>query len=202
MRRTKEAADQTRQEIIQAALNTFSQRGFNDTRLDDIACEAGITRGAIYWHFKNKADLYTRLVLESLSTYKLMLVEVSGNLDSPQKQLTQLNDLLLKDLGDNSPMLRLFWKQANSSDPIPTVLKDVHESMQTFILEWDYQIEKLIQTGQEDGSFRNDLAATDLLILYKAFIWGLLDVTINHPTPFDIRDKVQQLKEIMLNILT
>lgn len=57
MRRTKEEAQRTRRRIMAAALRTFSRRGIARTTLDDIAKAAGVTRGAIYWHFSGKRAL-------------------------------------------------------------------------------------------------------------------------------------------------
>lgn len=65
-RKTKEDAEVTRQNLLGAALKVFSRQGYAAARLEDIAEEAGVTRGAIYWHFKNKADLYNILVGETL----------------------------------------------------------------------------------------------------------------------------------------
>lgn len=65
-RKTKEDAEVTRQNLLSAALKVFSRQGYAAARLEDIAEEAGVTRGAIYWHFKNKADLYNILVGETL----------------------------------------------------------------------------------------------------------------------------------------
>ena len=58
MRRTKEDAEKTRLKIIEAALVLFSRNGFSNTTLAMIGTEAGYSRGPIYWHFKNKDDLY------------------------------------------------------------------------------------------------------------------------------------------------
>jgi TetR/AcrR family transcriptional regulator, acrAB operon repressor len=58
MRRTKEDAQQTRQRIITAARDVFARRGVSRTSLDQIARAAGVTRGAIYWHFANKTELF------------------------------------------------------------------------------------------------------------------------------------------------
>jgi TetR/AcrR family acrAB operon transcriptional repressor len=63
-RKTKEEAAATRQALLDAALVVFSQKGYAATRLEDVAAQANVTRGAIYWHFKNKADLYNTLTLE------------------------------------------------------------------------------------------------------------------------------------------
>lgn len=57
MRRTKEEAQRTRRNIMRAALNTFYRRGIARTTLEQVATAAGVTRGAIYWHFSNKRDL-------------------------------------------------------------------------------------------------------------------------------------------------
>lgn len=57
MRRTKQAAEQTRRRIMAAALRTFDRRGISRTTMEHIAAAAGVTRGAIYWHFTDKQAL-------------------------------------------------------------------------------------------------------------------------------------------------
>lgn len=65
VRRTKEEAQVTRAQILEAAEQAFYERGVARTTLADIATLAGVTRGAIYWHFTNKADL-VQAMLDSL----------------------------------------------------------------------------------------------------------------------------------------
>lgn len=60
-RKTKEEAQKTRFDILEAAVRVFSVRGVSRSTLADIAREAGVTRGAIYWHFQNKSDLLSAL---------------------------------------------------------------------------------------------------------------------------------------------
>ncbi|WP_431857612.1 TetR family transcriptional regulator [Azospirillum sp.] len=57
-RRTKEEAEQTRNAILDAAELVFFERGVARTTLEEIARAAGVTRGAVYWHFRNKVDLF------------------------------------------------------------------------------------------------------------------------------------------------
>jgi AcrR family transcriptional regulator len=57
LRRTKDETQQTRQNILEAAEQVFFAQGIARTTLEEIARTAGVTRGAIYWHFQNKADL-------------------------------------------------------------------------------------------------------------------------------------------------
>lgn len=55
---TKEEALATRHRLLDAAEHVFSEKGVSRSSLNDIALAAGATRGAIYWHFKNKTDLF------------------------------------------------------------------------------------------------------------------------------------------------
>src|SRR5689334_23023873 len=62
VRKTAAEAAETRQAILRAALAEFSQRGYSATTLDGVARTAGVTRGAVYWHFASKAALYEELL--------------------------------------------------------------------------------------------------------------------------------------------
>lgn len=61
MRRTKEEAEQTRKNILAAARRVFHEFGVSQSSLERVAKAAGVTRGAIYWHFKNKTELFFAL---------------------------------------------------------------------------------------------------------------------------------------------
>jgi TetR/AcrR family acrAB operon transcriptional repressor len=61
-RRTKEDALATRHALLDAAEHVFLAQGVAGTSLNDIAQAAGTTRGAIYWHFKDKADLFNAMM--------------------------------------------------------------------------------------------------------------------------------------------
>ena len=58
MRKTKEDALATRERLLDAAEALFRERGVTRTSLAEVATAAGMTRGAVYWHFKDKADLF------------------------------------------------------------------------------------------------------------------------------------------------
>lgn len=61
-RRTKEEAQETRNKLLDAAECLFQAQGVSRTSLQDIATRAGATRGAVYWHFKDKADLFNAMM--------------------------------------------------------------------------------------------------------------------------------------------
>ncbi|WP_416242888.1 TetR family transcriptional regulator [Azospira sp. APE16] len=79
VRKTKAEAEQTRREIIDAARCVFHECGVSRTSLEKIARVAGVTRGAVYWHFENKAELFFAMREDSLA----VLNEVDAYLDSP-----------------------------------------------------------------------------------------------------------------------
>lgn len=62
VRKTKEEALATRASILDAAELLFHRQGVSRTSLHDIAQAAGVTRGAVYWHFKDKADVFTTMM--------------------------------------------------------------------------------------------------------------------------------------------
>jgi TetR/AcrR family acrAB operon transcriptional repressor len=57
-RKTKAEAALTRHRIVESARQVFSRAGVTNTSLEEVAKEAGVTRGAVYWHFRDKADLF------------------------------------------------------------------------------------------------------------------------------------------------
>ncbi|TFZ33031.1 TetR family transcriptional regulator, partial [Pseudomonas syringae] len=80
VRRTKEEAQITRSQILEAAEQAFYERGVARTTLADLATLAGVTRGALYWHFNNKADLVQAL-LDSLQAPLAELAAASQRAD-------------------------------------------------------------------------------------------------------------------------
>lgn len=95
-RRTKEDAEATRNALLDAAERVFYDKGVSRASLDDVAREAGATRGAIYWHFKDKVDLFAamleRVTLPLEQSHREDGVELGGD---PVLQLrTMLHDAL------------------------------------------------------------------------------------------------------------
>ncbi|GAC1036574.1 efflux system transcriptional repressor NalD [Pseudomonas sp. No.117] len=96
MRRTKEEAEQTRQAILDAAEALFLTNGVARTSLEMIARECGVTRGAVYWHFQNKAHLFH----EMLSQIRIPADELTERLrvDGEEDSLRRLYKLCIEGL--------------------------------------------------------------------------------------------------------
>jgi TetR/AcrR family transcriptional repressor of mexAB-oprM operon len=88
MRRTKEEAEKTRIAILEAAEILFLEKGVAHTSLEHIARHAGVTRGAVYWHFSNKAHLFNAMI---------------NQVRLPPEQLTER----MRGCPENNPLLAL-----------------------------------------------------------------------------------------------
>lgn len=77
-----------REAILSAALDEFAARGFAATRLDDIARRAGVAKGTIYLHFRDKEDLFQELIRSALSPL-VMILEAAPSADLPLRVLAE-----------------------------------------------------------------------------------------------------------------
>jgi TetR/AcrR family acrAB operon transcriptional repressor len=89
-RRTKEDALVTRDQILCAAERVFQRRGVSRTSLQEIAQEACLTRGAIYWHFQNKADVFDAMMQRvTLPMVARLNTQPQAESDNPLQHLRQ-----------------------------------------------------------------------------------------------------------------
>jgi len=73
MRRTKEDAEQTRLAILASAMDIFYEKGYSKTTFDEIAKRINLTKGAVYWYFRNKPDIVAALINDFASRYMNLL---------------------------------------------------------------------------------------------------------------------------------
>jgi TetR/AcrR family acrAB operon transcriptional repressor len=90
---TKEEALATRDRLLDAAELVFSEKGVSRTSLNDIAEAAGASRGAIYWHFKNKADLFNAMMDRTTLPMEDSLQQIGH--DAGQDPLAELQGAIL-----------------------------------------------------------------------------------------------------------
>jgi TetR/AcrR family acrAB operon transcriptional repressor len=92
-RRTKEEALATRHRLLDAAELLFQAQGVSQTSLQQIAQQAGATRGAIYWHFKDKADLFNammeRVILPLEAGPKAVCASTAATADDPLAEIEE-----------------------------------------------------------------------------------------------------------------
>ena len=94
MRRTKEESEETKNTILNTSIKLFSQKGYSRTTLCEIAKESHVTRGAIYWHFKNKLEIFDALYERLHRPFVQMILEDISK-DHPEP-LIQLQDICIQ----------------------------------------------------------------------------------------------------------
>lgn len=82
-RRPKPAQPDVRQRILDAALHEFSLGGYHGAILDSIALKAGVSKGAVYWHFENKRTLFLVVVQREMSRLMERLETLASEKDQP-----------------------------------------------------------------------------------------------------------------------
>jgi TetR/AcrR family acrAB operon transcriptional repressor len=80
----------TRARLLDAAERVFAARGYEAATLDDIAAEAGLTKGAVYWHFESKTDLFVTLLREGAASLMQPLPGAGGDARQVLYQLLAL----------------------------------------------------------------------------------------------------------------
>ena len=98
-RRTKDEAMKTREDILDAALDVMSEKGYSRMTFVDIAERIGLTKGAVYWHFKNKKSLLIELIKEFHDRREMLVAE-----NAPQ--LNGFDDLLGHFVGRTSVVMQ------------------------------------------------------------------------------------------------
>ena len=96
-RRTKEEAEQTRHAILLAALDLFCEKGYSKTTFDEIAKRINFTKGAVYWHFRNKPDLLIAIIREAITqsqNYMRAKVPHVSNIEELKKYFLTLAELI------------------------------------------------------------------------------------------------------------
>ena len=108
-RRTKEDAVATRNSLLDAAEQVFYQKGVSHASLNDIALAAGATRGAIYWHFKDKVDLFNAMMERVTLPLECANDGCAGNdRMAPLQRLRAVIDFVLRSLEKDPSVRRVF----------------------------------------------------------------------------------------------
>src|SRR4249920_2942111 len=108
-RRTKEEAAITREQLLDAAEKVFREHGVTRTSLAEVATAAGVTRGAVYWHFKDKADLFHAMCDRATMPLDAMFERAGDpNVADPMAMLREVSVGALQSLAADSRAQRVF----------------------------------------------------------------------------------------------
>ncbi len=177
-RKTKEEAQETRNRILDAAEQVFQRQGVSRTSLADIADEASVTRGAIYWHFRNKADLYDAMIKRVLDPEEARCNAGIVTDGDPLGFIRGLAVDFLQQLAQDPRYQRVFeiaWHKCEYVDEM-AVIRDSHlECGRRFIALLEDAMQRAREAGQLPSSACPRQAAVGLIALLDGLVvnWTL-----------------------------
>lgn len=174
MRRTKAEAEATREQLLDAAERLFLARGLAATSLQDIAREAGVTRGALYWHFADKVALAEALFERVDLPLEQALVEAERDLGAdPLAQLRTLAGSAIRLVRDDGPARRAFTILLHSG-PFLGELAPLAQRHEESIDDCASRMERLIAAAMAAGQLRCDVSARQAVTALFGLVDGLL----------------------------
>jgi TetR/AcrR family acrAB operon transcriptional repressor len=185
-RRTKEEAMATRESILDAAELLFVQQGVSRTTLQHIASAAGVTRGAIYWHFHDKAAMFNammeraRMPLESA----LQVLDRTDAAD-PLHDLRNYMQCVLR-LTVEDPKARRVFEIALLKMELVGELDSVRERRKQNRATWMRRAESRVRLAVKHGQARPELAPRAVALGIWAMLEGLVRTWLIDPDSFDL----------------
>ena len=201
-RKTKEEAQNTRAGILNAALEVFYLKGVHQSSLEDIADAAGVTRGAVYWHFKNKADIFSALQGEVHLSFLNRLIDTRENRDkNPLEQLSALCIESLKsihtDLNKKKFFTIFFLKCDYVGDLAPLLPIQNAQKEESLSVTKEFFKEAIAQ-GILPESTNPALLALSLFF----YIGGIIHEYLRDPATVDLEKNARPLMDLFFNRLS
>ena len=159
-----------REAILRAAIKVFAGKGYFNSKVADIAGEAGIADGTVYLYFKSKDDIlhsiFDRAMAEFISEGKR---EIDG-LPGPEEKLRRIAELHLEKLGADSELAVVFQVELRGST------KFMQEFSAAGFAEYLDIIRETIAEGQARGIFRDDIKP----VVCAKVLYGALDEMVTN----------------------
>src|SRR5690554_7577586 len=125
--------DERRQQILEAAMECFIRNGYAHTRVDDIAREAGLSKGGIYFHFPSKRDIFDALQAVEVERTIAAVMEANESGASAVMKLQQLAHKLVVEFGSNEEHRKFLIVLAEMGIRNPDVRERVVQSHEAYL---------------------------------------------------------------------
>ena len=197
MRRTKEEAAITRQLLLKKALTVFSKKGYAATTLEDIAREAEVTRGAIYWHFGSKAELYNTLVREYSDRGNAIVQQAASEGGTLLEILRRVFVRQLQAIEDDRDLRALMELYLFKTGLVPELEEGRQQQIESGagLIE---MIAGIMGQGIELGLLRSDVDPKDMARAYLAFQNGLTQLWLITSNQFSLKTSANSFADIIM----
>lgn len=185
-RKTKEDALLTRELILDAAERVFHKRGVSRTSLQEIAQDAGLSRGAIYWHFENKGELFhammERVTLPMMAGFNDLR---SGLEEQPLEQIRRNTASALQQIVHNDQVRRVFEIATHKVEYVDELqlMRERHVAGRNECID---DTHRLMQVAQQKGHVRSDIDLRSATLGLFALVGGLKIHWLLDPGGFDL----------------
>lgn len=185
MRRTKEEAEKTRIAILLAAETLFLEKGVGHTTLDQIAKAADVTRGAVYWHFQNKAHLFHEM-LNQIRLPPEQMAELLSS-DNHRAPLSTLRDICVDAVinlatdPQRRRILTILLLRCEFTDD----LREAEERHNSFIRQFIDLCEALFQRAADQGQLHDGISPRLAARTLHGLVIGLFGDYLRDPVLFD-----------------
>jgi AcrR family transcriptional regulator len=187
--------EDTRSKILHTALELFSKNGYDATSIAEICQKAEVSKGAFYYHFPSKQDLFLALMAGWLDELDGMLKEQAASAaDIPQaiENMAGVSGSLFEALEGGFPILLEFWTQANRQPEIWQRAVEPYRNYLSYFAE-------VIQNGKVQDAFEVDLDPELAARLLMGVAMGLLLQASFDPEGADWQEVTRSGIKILLN---
>lgn len=200
-RSTKEEALATRNRLLDAAETLFQARGVSRTSLQDIATQAKATRGAIYWHFKDKADLFNAMMERvTLPLERSLQPAQLGDDAMARDALAELRGAILRAMSQlaSDAQLRCVVDIATQKVEYVDELHAVRERHLRVRDQCIADIALALRLAARQAGHRLPLPATQAADGLHALVDGLIRNWLLEPAAFDLPRLTEQVVDVYL----
>ena len=185
-RRTKEDALATRDSILDAAEQLFVKQGVSGTTLQHIATAAGVTRGAIYWHFLDKGAMFNAMMERvKMPLESAMLLFDQANAADPIEVLRESMMRVFR-MTVEDPMARRVFEIATLKMEFTDEINVVRERRKLNQASWMARTESRVRQGIANGQVKAGVEPYAVALGLWAIIDGLLRAWLLDPQEFDL----------------
>jgi len=159
--------ERSRRELTEIAINCFARFGFQGTSIDRIARAAGVTKGAIYYHFKDKDDLLGAAVANRIQGFERRVERACEGVE-PSNALRRIAEVCVEHAQSRDHprfVVKLMAESIDTNDKISAQLREMMRRFRAFL-------RNVIRQGQERGVFRADIDAETAAAAYTSAVLG------------------------------
>lgn len=198
-RRSKQDAQLTRDAILDAAARVFRDKGVARTRMEDIAQGANFTRGAVYWHFKNKTDVLLALSERvSLPLYdqinQIIAARPADPLDAWRRHLLDSIGKIERD-GEQQNTCDILLNRCELNGELEP-LHELEQQRSAFFIE---STQRLFEQARDAGLLRPDADLAMAALAMHGMINGLIRLWLRQAGGFPLRDTVEASADMLLS---